>query len=339
MPLRLVVPDLHVDREGLESAATADLPRLPTLEALLRFGSTEPVRADWREMLLDLAGRGDLVGVPPAQRVAAARGVAEPDSAWFATPVHLVAGLDHLRLHPAGVLRLDDAARAALVVGFARCFGGEGLSLHDLGTGFLLSGLRGVVASTRDPAGLLGVNLRDAPAVGPGAGRLRRLSSELEMWLHQQSADGALSARGLAPNGLWLWGGGPPPVPGILLEASPGRALGRSLFADVPCAAAAWSLGGGAAQPLPQAVSAVLEIAGCGAVEACACVEVTQRHPGDVPLQRFEAQWLEPAVAALRAGSLDVLRLHLAGRQWRLQRPFGWQRWRRARPWWDVLAT
>lgn len=335
MLLRLVVPDLHLDREGLDGAAADALPRLPALETVLRSGRRLAAPADWRALLAGWAGRPDLADRSPASLVAAAAGLPDPGSAWLASPVHLLAGLDHLRLHPAGLLRLDPAAAASLAADFARDFGADGLALQPIAGGFLLTGLPRIEAVATEPSRLLGADLRRAPPTGPDAAVLRRLGTEIEMWLHARAAQAA-PTRGLAPNGLWLWGGG---VSGGPVSRSPQTGCEGSLQADDPAALALWSLGGGEPQPPAADFGAFLPGLPVPVGPAAVCLSVAPRGPGDRPLARLENDWLVPALAALRVGQLAGLSLHVAGRHWELRRPVGWRFWRRSRPWWDVLAT
>ena len=336
MQLRLVVPDFHLDRDALDGADTSQLPRLPALECLLRFGRLSQDRARWPAALAVWAGRPDLAAVSPAALVAAACGVAQPASAWFATPVHLVAGLDHLRLHPAGLLRLDAAEAATLVADFDALFGADGLALRPIEGGFLLTGLGLLDVTAVEPARLLGADLRRAPPAGPDAGVLRRLATEIEMWLHARAAVAAPS-RQLTPNALWLWGGGLSPVDVIAARPAPG--CEGPLYAEDPTASALWRLGGDAARPLPMDFAALAAdpLAATGPVTLC--VPASPRSPGDRPLERLENDWVAPALAALRAGQLARLSLHVAGRGWQLGRSFGWRFWRRRQAWWDTLAS
>ncbi|MEY4761506.1 MAG: hypothetical protein RLZZ200_1362, partial [Pseudomonadota bacterium] len=234
------MPDLHVDRESLDGTDTATLPRLPAFEAFLRFGTRLPQMTKWQSAVANWAGRPELGDRTPASVVAAAASLPEPGAAWLATPVHLVAGLDHVRLHPAGLLRLEPDVAERLAIDFARTFGEDGLALHPVGGGFLLSGLPPLDARTEVPARLLGSNLRQAPPTGPDAHRLRRLATEIEMWLHGLAESGS-AMPGRAPNALWLWGGGR--SQGSAIESVPGQSCYGALFADDAVAAALWQLG------------------------------------------------------------------------------------------------
>ncbi len=330
------MPDLYLDRDGLEGADTGQLPRLPAVESLLRFGRPAQRHADWQAQLAVWAGRPELAAVPPAVLAAAVERAPVPASAWFASPVHLVAGLDHLRLHPAGLLRLDPADAAALAADFAGTFGADGLALRPIAGGFLLTGLGLLDVTAVEPARLLGTDLRRAPPTGPDAGVLRRLAAEIEMWLHARAA-AAPPARKLVPNALWLWGGGLSQVDPVATRSQAG--CDGLLHAEDPTATSLWQLGGSTAKPLPADFAAWVAGPSAAPGPATVCLPVAPRSPLDRPLDRLETAWVEPALVALRAGQLTSLSLYVAGRGWQLRRPVGWRFWRRTRPWWDVLAT
>ena len=339
MQLQLVVADLHLDREALDGAPAGSLSRLAGLESLLRWGRRHPAAGDWRAFAADCAGRPDLGTVPPARVVAAAAGLAPAVSAWLAAPVHLVAGLDHLRLHAAGLLRLVDAEQAALVEAFNGFFGGEGLHLQAVPHGLLLTGAGPVQALTQDPAQFLGADVRTAPAQGADAALLRRLGTEIEMWLHASAADvnRARARRGALPvNALWLWGGGEATAPHRRDGATAVRFHAEDAFV-----AGLGDLSGSPVQPVPASFASLPDdatVAAPGAVRVV-CLSAAATGPGDAPFARLDDSWFVPALAALREGRLDALGLHVGGRQYRLHRRDLWQFWRRARPWWETLAT
>jgi hypothetical protein len=335
MHLQLVVADLHLEREAFEEARTDALPRLPGLECVLRHARRDAARQDWRAFIATLAGREDLLGRPPAAVVAAAHGLEQPERAWFATPVHLQPGLDHLRLHPAGVLRPDEPELRDLAAGFAAAFAGEGVRLHPVERGFLLLGLEPTDAATEDPARYLGADLRGAPARGPGAARLRRLGAEIEMWLHARGSPPA--GRGLPINALWVWGGG-------RTASLPGDWRGTGVprwqaHAEDAYAAALWRLAGRAVTAPPADLASFAGLDGTGRDAAhLVCLHALAERPGDNPLARLDRDWLQPGVEALRAGRLQSFAVQVGAYQHHLTRSRLWGPWRRRRPWWEGLA-
>ena len=344
MQLQLVVADLYLDPDALAAAPAGALPRLAGLEAVLRWGRLLPAPADWRAMVAAAAGRPDLGLLPPARVVAAAAGMAAGSSPWLAAPVHLVAGLDHLRLHAAGLLRLTGDEQAALVEEFSRSFGGDDLRLHAVPGDLLLTGTGVVQAQTQDPARFLGADVRTAPARGEDAPRLRRLGAEIEMWLHGHAINRARSRRGLLDiNALWLWGGGAAAPDGdVPRSADPLRLQG---YAGDAYTAGLWSLGGARVQAPPASFAQLLEVADAEhaahrePAPRLVCISAAMTGAGDGPLARLDAAWLEPAVAALRDDRLESLCLHVGGQQRLLRRRDLLQFWRRGRPWWETLSA
>jgi hypothetical protein len=139
MPLTLVICDFHLDPQRHVAAELAALPQLPALAELLRRGRRTAAAGDWRSALATHLGAAGIAGLPPA--VVASRalpGVDVTRGVCFATPVHRVAGMSRVRLHPAGLLRLEAAQVAALCQSFESVFAAEGLRLHPIGDGLLL---------------------------------------------------------------------------------------------------------------------------------------------------------------------------------------------------------
>ena len=202
----------------------------------------------------------------------------------------------------------------------------------------LLTGTVPRYARSTDPARWLGTD----PALGVIAGaadarQLRRLGSELEMWLHEHPVNRARSAAGqLAVNGLWLWGGATQPAAASAPVPAPARArapslqvYGADLFLAGLCRLAGGScqaLPARAAPPEPTPADAIVHLTLGGA-------------PDGAALQALERELIAPLLRQLRSGSWDALTL-LAGEQGvTLQRP-GWRLWTllaRNQPWWERL--
>jgi hypothetical protein len=339
----LVVPGL--DPAHLSVEARAGLPRLPSLEQWLARGEVQAVPGDWRRWLqLTLAGRA-LGGLPPASIAGAAVADVPADRPlWLATPVHFVAGLDTVRVHPAGLLVLTGAEQQALQHDFARDFAGSGCSLHATGRRELLlalgSGHESGEVQSDDPASWLGADPREGLPRGPGAGALRRLGAELEMWLHRHSVNAARADRGeLGVNALWLWGGGAavarPAAWDARGEAGSRAALSwaEELFVDGLARCLGWQL-----QPLPGAWPSQgtdpspplrLVVAGPGAVRDGRSLEVIDRD------------WIAPALAEWRRGTheLTLLAARSAVTLRRRSLRRAWRALRRPRPWWQGLQA
>ncbi len=209
----------------------------------MRFGTHEELPRGWRSSLAAWLGREDLAAANPgavaacAPSVAArpsmqsesstlsrpsilarpspppARGTPTSHWVWLAEPVHLTASLTSVHLAPQGRLRLNETDQAQLCGAFNEAFAETGYTLVPTRSGrFLAIGppLPEEVA-TIDPARCLGSTIADALPRGHAAGALRRLGSEIEMWLHEQPLNVQRARAGRAPvSALWLWGGGSP---------------------------------------------------------------------------------------------------------------------------------
>lgn len=202
--LTLILSDLYLPSEGAAPAPRTH--ELPSLEWLLRFAQRRERVSDWRRWLLTQT-RPELAGWPMAsisgfgQLEAPAR-----DAAWLATPVHLEARLDHVRLGDQGLLHVTATEGEAWCAEFARVFGPQ-YSLHVCGErGFLLLGLPDSGAHPPDPARWLGTDIGPALRGAPTA-ELRRLWAEIEMWLHGAATNTWREREGRRRiTALWLWG-------------------------------------------------------------------------------------------------------------------------------------
>lgn len=341
--LILVLRDLYPAR--LDQDALAALPRLPALERWLARGHSAPAPGGWRAWLwrqfalkapLATHAPDAIDAVAPAAVAAAAvpnLPVGKP--LWFATPVHFVAGLDTVRLHPAGLLELDADAQQLLAADFARVFAGSGYTLHATGRRELLlaGGAAAAPGSIRssDPAMWLGADPRAGFPAGENSADLRRLGAEIEMWLHEHPVNRARAGAGqLSANALWLWGGGAPAVICAVRAAPAALAWAEDLYVDgLTRARASQPMARPARWPDPGAGAAspgeLLVVCGLGAA------------PDAHSLLAMERDWIAPALAQWLNGSFDSATLlageraiTLKGSRWR-----GW--WRRPRPWWELL--
>ncbi|HEX9139599.1 MAG TPA: hypothetical protein VF848_07410 [Steroidobacteraceae bacterium] len=317
----LILADLYPTR--LAPEARAALPRLPALERWLARGRRVDQDIDWRAWLL--SAYGDAGRSPSLGGVAAAAWLPETRSDqhyWLATPIHAVAGLNTVHLHPAGLLHFEDAQQQLLASDFARVFAASGWELHATGhRELILSGPAIASESSQDPARWLGARLGEASLAGSVAAPQRRLSAELEMWLYGHAINRARLSRGLpAATGLWLWGGGP------ALRLAPPRL--PTLIGDDLVAAALWRVGGGTAQALPDTFS--------GAPRDGDTVIILRVDNAEA-LQAINERWLAPALAAVSSGALRDAQLLVAGQRVQLKRVHNWRAWRRARAWWEML--
>jgi hypothetical protein len=317
----LILADLYATR--LAPEASAALPRLPALERWLACGQRLDQDLDWRAWLLAAYGNSggslSLGGVAAAGSLPA---TASDQHYWLATPIHAVAGLDTVHLHPAGLLYLDNPQQQLLASDFARVFADSGWELYATGRrDLLLAGPAIPSVPSQDPARWLGARLGPAAPVGSAAAPLRRMAAELEMWLHGHAVNRARLARGLpAVTGLWLWGGG------AALPVAPQRL--PTLLGDDLVAAALWRMGGGTALPLPDTFSAVSHTGDTVAILRVDSAEA---------LRSINERWLAPVLAAVGSAALNEAQLLLAGQRVLLKRGHRWRIWRRARAWWEML--
>ncbi len=302
------------------------LPRLPALEALLARGRR--VVADepgWRHWLLAAAG------FEFDRRLPLARTIAGRDGHWaLATPVCLVAGIERVHLHPAGIVRLDPEERAALAAGFSSVFGDEGLAIEFVEGTALLSLPRALDAHTHDPEAALGRHAADVMPGGPDGPWLRRLTTEMQMWLHEHPVNLSREARGeLVANALWIWGVGEG-------RLEPGPAAPAPLAAEDAFLRAAWGRAGVAALSPPPSLEGLLELAPTGGAVALSLATLAA-EPAEA-LTRLEERWFAPLVRALGGGGLDCARLWLAGTTVTCRPADRLRFWRARRPWNQVVA-
>lgn len=313
---QFVITDLARPADG-----TVDgLPRLPRLEARLALATPTAAQDDWRRQVLALAGATPAADrdVPVGAVLAAQAGLVTPAGAqWMvATPVRLAAGMDHVQLQAARV-----AFPAAWVAPFNAAFADAGLVLQAAGDHWLWSLAEPLAVLTQDPAPLAGHDIGPCLPGGADGGRLRRLLTEAQMWLHAAAEErlGGISptlAGADLPNAFWPWGFGPSSAP----PAVPLQYAGLEPWARAVCR------GGLAA---PHLVTWTLEEQ----------AEAAQRAGLDV-FSAADAAWSAGLEAAVR--ETGAAELWLDGRAWRLSRADAWhplrrlRRWRAAAPWWQA---
>jgi hypothetical protein len=295
------------------SAHGLDAPRRsPVLERLLLRAAPTVPAADWRSVAFQGLAPG--VDVPPVAGAAlGAAGGAPGEWSCIASPVHCVAGMTSVTLPRDGCLTLNREETAALAADFNRTFAGGGSRLIDGRAGVLVCRFeQALEVETRDPEGVAGSDVFGCLPTGRDGPRLRRLMSEMEMWLFEHRINRARGARGLPPvTGLWLWGAGAvPAVPPVGSGWSAGRDPLFAAFGD--------------AQSLPSPP-------GAG-------VLVSDDTPGSATWPEVERRWLAPAAAALASGALDRLELCAGARLVRVTGGWNWRVWRRPRPWWEYFV-
>ena len=325
--LTLIVPGLIWTRQALADL-TYDLP-LPAFTTLL--------------------GRGRLSRRPPqdtAATLAEVSGLATPLPAgalrWFALREHpgdanwLCLDPVRLRLQERSLvvddprqLELSAAECAALAVSLAPTFAALG-ELEVLSPHAWNLRLSAAAPAFMALPGAIGRAVSPLPLI-PDYAPWRHAINEAQMILHTHPVNQARETAGRPQvNSLWPWGGGSLPELGNSAGARHHDAL--------------WS-----SDPIAQGIARLLQIDSArlperyshAAASAPLAVFDTMEQPAGVgdalvwrdELARFEAEWLAPALAALRSGQLDDLRLlapgELAAAELQVSRHDLWKFWRK----------
>jgi len=269
------------------------------------------VVTDWRADAFRLIAPQSAMPGVGAAALCAEQGLVDAASVFIATPVHYLAEMSNVRLAAHGILSLSRAEADALAADFNRVWHDAGIRLvsgrsqrPDL---FCVTD-RVLDAVTRDPKDVLDRHIEDYLPAGPDAPRLRRLMSEIEMWLFEHAVNRTrLADAAPAVNGLWLWGGGPalaslPPVEG-------------------------WAAG---EDPFVTAFGTRRAVPASGVV-------VIDAEPGTDAWRDAESRWLERSFADLRAGRIARLDLSAGDRCYSVRGRWNWRPWRRRRPWWEFF--
>ena len=342
--LILILADFfpHAQRAPAEQA----LPRIAALETLLARSRRGVLPQGWRGWFSSHYATPELAAMSPA----AIASLATPESPqargtqqWLATPLHYFAGLDSVHLHPAGLLQLNAAEQAELAADFATVFADTPWRLHAIGGRELLLSGEPLAASGADPAQFAGCDPSAGLPQGPHAATLRRLGVEIEMWLHEHRVNQRrLASRELPVTTLWFWGSVPEPGNPARRSASAAmasvaqprlaaaRLYGRDVYAE-----SLWRLRGLKSEALPQSFQSMPpNAAGVNIV-----LWPSLSEDGlTATLQRFETDWLAPALQALRARQLAAIQLFAAGAAHRLRRLDLARFWLKCVPWWERLG-
>ena len=284
--------------------------RSPLLERLVARAEPPTAVADWRvdayrllaPQAIPMPGIGAVI-------LFADRGRVDAATAFVATPVHYVAEMSNVRLPADGILSLAQSEADALAVDFNRVWQDAGIRL--------LAGRRAdlfcvvdqaLSVTTQDPEHMLDRPIETHLPAGAAAPRLRRLMSEIEMWLFEHAVNRTRAAAVI--NGLWLWGGGPvltslPPIDGWTAGDDPYF----NAFAVRPGLEMRLGVGSG-----------VVAIAA---------------QPGTDAWHDMESRWLERSLADLKSGRIARLELSAGNRCFRIGARGNWRLWRRRRPWWE----
>jgi len=329
--LTLILSDLYLPEEAGRGMAVPTTRDLPNLEWLLRFAESPEHIDDWRPWLLELTVPG-LKNLPVVSISAyECIGDHDLDSTWLATPVALEARLDHVRLLDRGLLRLTKSERESCREEFSRVFGPQYL-LHDGGErAFFLTGLPATGAPGVDPARIIGAEI--GPALpGRDAGEMRRLWTEIEMWLQGATFNSARARAGKQRlSALWLWGARATPSPGGRVEPWQPDAV---YFGGDPMIAALRRSEAGGASGVPKQLAHLISDAPHVVVEFAALTG--EPHES---LEALDANWFAPMKSALAAGDIYEVDLVANDRRFRIGARPQWKFWRRRHPWLARLGS
>lgn len=319
--LSLAITDLAVP------AADTAVPRLAAMERLLARGRRADGPADFRRWALQRSGLAAPARLPLASVIAG-----RPGSWALATPVNLVAGLERVHLHPAGLPRVADGELQAVAATFNAELGADGTVLEPVAPSLALLSLpRPLEADTHDPAPLAGREAGDWLPAGPDGGWLRRLMTEAQMLLHAHPVNARRSAQGEMPiNALWLWGVGGDALP------APSRALPTLGSAD-PFLRSCWTAQGARVEAAPATAAGWLGQADRGPSLVTLELSALATSAAEA-LAAADMRWFAPLERALAAGDIDALELHICGRCVSCSRRDRLRFWRRVMPWSEALA-
>lgn len=317
--LALALTDFTLPEDATKAPQLAAFDRL--LSRGRRVTTTAPT---WRHWVLAQAGIAAPARLPVARTVAGRAGH------WaLVTPLHLLAGLEHVHLDPAGPPALSAAESRELARGFNEAFGEDGIDLTFEGNVGLLSLPGPCDATTHDPLPLAG---RDALAwlpSGPDGATLRRLMTEAQMWLHVHPMNIARETLGQPlVNALWFWGLGEDEI------GLPAGQLPR-LDSNDAYLTGVWRT---AAAPLAPVPASLDEWLAAPPANGVVTLDLSSLAPGPAAaLEAAEQQWFGPIAARLARSSLAQAEIFLGGAMVTLRPGDRLRIWRACRPWHEVL--
>ncbi len=302
-------------------------PASASLDWLLARSDRSPARPAWREWLLEGAGLGDdvLRQFPAGPCVHVAWTGALARGCWAcAAPVHLLAGLDHLRLAAPAPLPIQDDVSAALVAGVNEHLADSGFTLVSIpGHGWLCMCPEDLDCDASEPAAVVGGNLRDWLPTGRDARRVQAWINEAQMILHEHPLNDRRKARGDPPvNSVWIWGFGS--------AGKPAGNAASTLVTDDDWLKGLWRLHGGTVLE-PAELNSGVEAARSPGTTRIAIVSeppdgaLGERSPPAMP------RLLETIRTALESGTVARVSIHAGSEVLELDRRARWRFWRRAK--------
>jgi hypothetical protein len=262
--------------------------------------------------------------LPLAPLLASGAGM-QPDGDYLmvADPVTLVAGRDDVVL--AGkVTDLDRDAAALLIGALNRHFAEDAIAFAaPRPDAWFLRTERDPAVVTTPTLAVLGRSIFAHLPSGPEGKTWQRWQTEIQMLLFENDVNESRERRGLPPvSGVWLWGGGR--MPAVVTPELVNVFAAEGVTGDLARGIARQI--GLVADPVP-ALGAILR----GTTQESPNALVTFREmTGDYALAQCAADWLAPAVAALKRGGIDVLDVIADGggtaARWTAVRPSAFRR-------------
>jgi hypothetical protein len=298
------------------AVANENPPPLDALGWLGGRGQLQPRAAtDWREWLLEPVGGAKVLAAAPAGPALAARNgcAAEGAGSWcVAQPVHLAAGLDHVRMSELGAAAASPEEAEALATTIGAHFGAEGPAIVAFVDGAWLLRFNGAIeCTTQPPDAVTGHDVHDAMPAGRDGARTRSLMNEIQMLLHEHPVNARRErARQLPINGWWLWGFG------AQSKATGVDNRGWSMRCDDPWLRALW----------PSPATPMM-----GALEADTLIAMAQPPSPDnaQALASVDAGLLRWLATLVREGRIQQLDLLAGDRELSLTTAARWAFWRR----------
>lgn len=303
MHCELIVPGLFAESSGA---------RAPGLELLLARGRASSAQSESVEAWLQERFGLDVEPIAAGALTVAASGGDPSGDCWArADPVHLRLLRERLIVVPSAAFTLAAEEAGALVESLNAHFG-DRLLLTAVEPARWCARLDQELAfNAPSPLDAAGRDVDLALRIGGEAGkRWAKLLNEIQMLLHAHPVNHAREARGEpVVNSLWLWGAGSAP--------SDAKSRWQSVSADDPVARGLARLAGTRTLPLAGSADALLgslETEGrhlvlLDALRAPLALGERARH-GEC-IEALERTWFAPLLAALRAGRVGMVTLHV----------------------------
>lgn len=289
------------------TARAAEPLRSAPLEQLIARSDGCTAVADWRADAFKLIAP-DAPSMPAIASAVLCADRGAVDAAWIclATPVHYVAEMNSVRMAEDGMLSLTPAVAETLASDFNRVLGGDGVRMTATRSALLIGIFdRTPEVATHDPQDVRGCSIEQYLPTGADSTGLRRLMSEMEMWLFEHAINKVRSGSGQPViSGLWFWGGG------AVLHSLPqirGWTAGDDVFFNALSSS-----------------HSDTHASGVIALDAA---------PGDSSWREAESRWLKSASEQLKGGKLSELKVSAGDRCFTVSARGMRRFWRRAKPW------